>query len=216
MPMSLPLQPFKSLRKRVKADIRGLSCMLLPFLPRSPHRPARASSPEPSFMLAAFPSPFSMRCIASGFAAPPPKMADTEDWAQRACLRMAEVTVMHSVTTSATGSIEADIARVRGWNSGTPCSAAWIEESGWVLPSAAMTELRRQEKAGVGWWRVVDWTRLFHSCAGWRASASHHRTEESESARAVGAWWMLRYLALLRSKLTCRTVARKRAKTAAS
>jgi hypothetical protein len=31
-------------------------------------------------------------------------MAATEDCAQRACLRMADVTVMHSVTTRSTGS----------------------------------------------------------------------------------------------------------------
>lgn len=37
-------------------------------------------------------------------------MADTEEWAHRACLRMAEVTVMHSVMTNATGSM----ARVSG------------------------------------------------------------------------------------------------------
>lgn len=30
-------------------------------------------------------------------------MAATDEWAHRACLRMADVTVMHSVTTSATG-----------------------------------------------------------------------------------------------------------------
>lgn len=33
----------------------------------------------------------------------PPKIAATDECAQRACLRIAEVTVMHSVTTSATG-----------------------------------------------------------------------------------------------------------------
>ena len=31
-------------------------------------------------------------------------MADTDECAHRACLRMADVTVMHSVTTSETGS----------------------------------------------------------------------------------------------------------------
>lgn len=82
-----------------------MSCMLFPFLPRSPHLPSRASSAGLSFMLAALPSPFSIRCMASGFAAPPPRMADTEDWAQRACLRMAEVIVMHSCVMRAIGSI---------------------------------------------------------------------------------------------------------------
>ena len=31
-------------------------------------------------------------------------MAETDEWAQRACLRIAEVTVIHSVVTKATGS----------------------------------------------------------------------------------------------------------------
>ena len=41
---------------------------------------------------------------------PPPNMADTDECAQRACLRMADVTVMHSVTTRATGSMATAVA----------------------------------------------------------------------------------------------------------
>lgn len=43
--------------------------------------------------------------VRRGEGAEEPKIEEMELWAQRACLRMAEVTVMHSVTTSATGSI---------------------------------------------------------------------------------------------------------------
>lgn len=35
----------------------------------------------------------------------PPRIAETEECAQRACFRMDEVTVIHSVVTRATGSI---------------------------------------------------------------------------------------------------------------
>lgn len=38
-------------------------------------------------------------------------MADTEECAQRACFRMAEVTVIHSVTTSATGLTATEMGR---------------------------------------------------------------------------------------------------------
>jgi hypothetical protein len=43
--------------------------------------------------------------VRRGEGAEEPRMEEMELWAQRACLRMAEVTVMHSVTTRATGSI---------------------------------------------------------------------------------------------------------------
>lgn len=43
--------------------------------------------------------------VRRGEGAEEPRMDEMELWAQRACLRMAEVTVMHSVTTSATGSM---------------------------------------------------------------------------------------------------------------
>lgn len=41
-------------------------------------------------------------------------MEEIEEWAQRACLRMALVTVMHSVTTKATGSI-ATVVLLAAW-----------------------------------------------------------------------------------------------------
>lgn len=43
--------------------------------------------------------------VRRGEGAEEPRIEEIELWAQRACLRMAEVTVMHSVTTSATGSM---------------------------------------------------------------------------------------------------------------
>jgi hypothetical protein len=43
--------------------------------------------------------------VRRGEGAEEPRIEEMELWAQRACLRIAEVTVMHSVTTSATGSI---------------------------------------------------------------------------------------------------------------
>lgn len=53
-------------------------------------------------------------------------MADTEECAQRACLRMADVTVMHSVTTRATGFTATVIARgARLKTSSCSVDAAW-------------------------------------------------------------------------------------------
>src|SRR5450432_3161363 len=42
----ISLQPTKSALKRANADISGLSCMLLPFLPLNPHLLARLWSPS--------------------------------------------------------------------------------------------------------------------------------------------------------------------------
>lgn len=116
------LQPARSLLKRAKAERRGLSCRLFPFFPRSPHRLARlafSSSDALGTVSLAFPGsemtgPFPPRrlcelerCISFSCAleAPPPRMAATEDCDQRACLRIAEVIVIHSVVIKAMGSI---------------------------------------------------------------------------------------------------------------
>jgi hypothetical protein len=80
--------------------------MLFPFLPRSPQRVA---SCPPS---ASSPTAREAREDGGRLAAPPPRIADTEDWAQRACLRMADVTVIHSVMIRATGSMATLTARV--------------------------------------------------------------------------------------------------------
>lgn len=90
--------------------------MLFPFFPRSPHRFARppsspsASPMEDLFLPLVFPG--SSRGVEGlelcklgvmGLELPP-KIADTEECAHRACFRMAEVTVIHSVVIKATGS----------------------------------------------------------------------------------------------------------------
>ena len=119
----ISLHDFKSLRNRVKADINGLSWMLFPFLPLNPHRLAKAKSPSAVCNLSEEPFLFPetlLRELGTGEAVMsrslplveplPPRMAATEECAQRACFRMAEVTVMHSVVTRDTGST--DIGRV--------------------------------------------------------------------------------------------------------
>jgi len=91
--------------------------MLFPFFPRSPHlfaSPPSSPSASPVEVLFLFPLVFpgSSRGVEGlelcklgvmGLELPP-KIADTEECAHRACLRMAEVTVIHSVVIKATGS----------------------------------------------------------------------------------------------------------------
>jgi hypothetical protein len=96
-----PLQPFRSFLRRANADIRGLSCMLLPFFPLNPHLLGTASSCSPALTM---PCPVrSRRWTAGVLFEELPRMAATDECAHRACLRMADVTVIHSVTTRATG-----------------------------------------------------------------------------------------------------------------
>jgi hypothetical protein len=95
----LPLHVLNSLLNLVNADMRGLSCKLLPFLLLEPHlQPALSSScgTGVDFRL--------LRSSGGGLLGPPLRIAETEECAHLACLRMADVTVMHSVMTSATGS----------------------------------------------------------------------------------------------------------------
>ena len=95
--------------------MRGLSCTLFPFLPLRPQRLVNGSSalsilldvfvdrvegfPEEDLFLGSA-SLLDVRLWSS----PPPSIAETEDWAQRAFLRIAEVMVIHSVVIKATGS----------------------------------------------------------------------------------------------------------------
>lgn len=54
-----------------------------------------------------------------------PRMEEMLEWAQRACFRIAEVTVMHSVTTSDTGSMATGMDAIpgpRGGECGCGCS----------------------------------------------------------------------------------------------
>lgn len=90
--------------------------MLFPFFPRSPHLFASPpSSPSASpvdglFFLPVFPGSSrgveGLELCKLGFMGLelPPRIADTEECAHRACFRMAEVTVIHSVVIKATGS----------------------------------------------------------------------------------------------------------------
>jgi hypothetical protein len=107
--VSLPLQPFKSFRSRAKADMSGLSCMLLPFFPRRPHLLGTASSCSPALTM---PWPVRSRRWTAGVLFDElPRIAATDECAHRACFRIADVTVMHSVTTRATGLTATVMAR---------------------------------------------------------------------------------------------------------
>ena len=118
--LRIPLHLFKSLRSFAKAESRGLSCMLCPFLPRRPHRLAIPTSTviEGALCLICVFSLSANRDRGLGRGrdstlfevAEPPRIAETDECAHRACFRMAEVSVIHSVTTSATGSTATDIA----------------------------------------------------------------------------------------------------------
>lgn len=122
----MSLQPTKSALKRANADMSGLSCMLFPFLPLSPHLLARLWSPSPvpasdltELCLAGLifvAGPFlglgglDVSCSYTLVAPPPPKIAETDDWDHRECFLIAEVTVMHSVVMRATGSTAIEMA----------------------------------------------------------------------------------------------------------
>lgn len=61
-------------------------------------------------------------------------MAETDECAQRACFRIAEVTVIHSVTTSATGLT----ATVMGWGSRF-ATVSWRVDA--PLPSPSVLDM---------------------------------------------------------------------------
>lgn len=93
--------------------------MLFPLFPLKPQRLARVSS----FPLIAFrgrPCWGEKARFLSLFlgdrpksrplgGAPPPRIAETDDWAHRVCFLIAEVTVIHSVVIRATGSMAIEI-----------------------------------------------------------------------------------------------------------
>ena len=110
-----PLQPLISFLNFAKADMSGLSCRLFPFFPLKPHLLANESSSPAVGISVKDKRPDCLRiacCEGFGLVGldmllrkeDPPRMAETEDCAQRACFLIAEVTVMHSVVTKATGS----------------------------------------------------------------------------------------------------------------
>lgn len=92
--------------------------MLLPFFPRNPHRFAIPKSWAPSVpMLVVDPLlPGRRRGLGGpswiGFGLPP-RIEETDEPAHRACLRIAEVTVMHSDMTKGTGSTATATGRLR-------------------------------------------------------------------------------------------------------
>ena len=104
--------------------------MLLPLLLLRPHVPTKELSSSPvvddPLGTCRVPCVLDRRCpLASAEAAlpwpaeaegTPPKIADTDECAHRACFRIADVTVIHSVVTRATGSMAMGIVgpRLRG------------------------------------------------------------------------------------------------------
>lgn len=122
--VTIPLQPPNSLLNLPNPAINGLSCILFPFFPLSPHRFANppssspSSNPEPILR----PFPFTAAKSSRGVlglvfgalgALPPPRIAETELCAHRACFRIADVTVMHSVVMRATGSTATETGVLR-------------------------------------------------------------------------------------------------------
>lgn len=111
----LPLHPVNSRLRRPNPAIRGLSCILFPFFPLKPHLFAKPTSSFPSEAaepFCALRGPISSRGVEGlEFWNPelnglelPPNIEETDECAQRACFRIAEVTVIHSVVIRATGS----------------------------------------------------------------------------------------------------------------
>jgi hypothetical protein len=80
-------------------------------------------------------------------------MADTEECAQRACFRMAEVTVIHSVTTSATGLTATEMGR--GSMLGVASCNVSGEVSSLSLLDILEVALLRSEVALGRWWIAV-------------------------------------------------------------
>ena len=143
MLVCLPLQPLRLFLRRAKAESKGLSCMLFPFLPLRPHRLARLSSSPPA-PLGTLPICAGWPCVAPrllsfclesrlislpvAIAGPPPRIADTDECAHRACFLIADVTVIHSVVIRATGSTAMDILGSPVSNFSVPwkCSCAMV------------------------------------------------------------------------------------------
>lgn len=113
-----PWQLDNSCRSLPNAAINGLSCRLLPLFPLSPQRFAipRSRAPSPPRLAPKDLLPGRGRegedTSWTGFGFPP-KIDDTEEWAQRGCFRMAEVTDMHSEVTRDTGSTATVTGRLR-------------------------------------------------------------------------------------------------------
>ena len=122
--------------------------MLLPFLPLSPHLlPMPASLvPSPDMLPVEIRGPRSeglggMRRTGLGA---PPRMAETDEWEDRACFWMVEVIAMHSEMTRETGSTVTETGRLRyciredcGWSLRLrPVASGSMLATGpsWLLP----------------------------------------------------------------------------------
>lgn len=117
---AIPLHPVNSCLNRPNPAISGLSCMLFPFFPRKPHLLASPpSSPSVTTCLFLCPvrAPRSSPGVEGrelcklGFVGVefPPRIAETDECAQRGFFRIADVTVIHSVVIKATGSTATEI-----------------------------------------------------------------------------------------------------------
>lgn len=112
--MGYPIQTHQQQLRRAKRA--HPTWILFPFFPLRPHLPASPISVPRSCSGPLRASP----CVGEGATGvsypllsnpipPPPRIADTEDCAHRAFLRIAEVTVIHSEMTRATGSIATEM-----------------------------------------------------------------------------------------------------------
>jgi hypothetical protein len=114
--------------------------MLFPLFPRRPQRFVRfGSALSPPSVVAMLFLPGS-----AGLGGPtwtgvglPPRMAETDECGERACLWMAEVMDMHSEITSDTGSTETDTGRLRYCIlAGTTDEPGRRRDSGLEMPAA--------------------------------------------------------------------------------
>lgn len=119
--------PVSSCRSLPKPEISGLSCMLFPFLPLKPQR-TRSAVPSPVMLAAALlllPLPRDTEFVGPSCTGlgPPPSMAATEEWGDRACFWIAEVIAIHSAMTRETGSTATETGRLRYCIRGEWCCA---------------------------------------------------------------------------------------------
>ena len=188
---AVPLQPTNSLLNRPKPAMRGLSCMLFPFLPLNPHllvSPSSSPSARPKgLLLCPFRFPRSSRGVDGlefcklGFRGLelPPRIVETEACAHLGCFRIAEVIVMHSVVIKATGStatetdiflelivlpFDCSIGRVPSVSSRVEFGArSWVEDIG--ESAICPAELTPSASAFIfGCDTVAAWIRGFEIC----------------------------------------------------
>lgn len=92
----------------------------------------------------------------------PPNIEETDECAHRACLRIADVTVMHSVVMSATGSTATETVFGRGaieeWDCGRECMSE--------RPKSSMVEERVRSR-----WKEVRGRRVVVSSSTFRGEA---------------------------------------------